>query len=112
MVDATSSVFPHDAGDGADDTNETTQAIGFAAAGTLGAIVARKLSVNGSPEQISGWLKRRYPGDPEMQISHETIYRSLFIQARGVLPERLVSGFIHGIKRMPCAFTPGGGELP
>lgn len=54
-------------------------------------IVARKLSVNWSPEQISGWLKRRYPGDPEMQISHETIYRSLFVQARGVLKRELVA---------------------
>jgi IS30 family transposase len=48
-------------------------------------VVAKKLSLNWSPEQISGWLKRRNPGDPEMQISHETIYRSLFVQARGVL---------------------------
>ena len=53
-------------------------------------VVAKKLSSNWSPEQISGWLKRRYPGDPEMQISHETIYRSLFVQARGVLKKELV----------------------
>ncbi len=53
-------------------------------------IVAKKLSLNWSPEQISGWLKRRYPGDPEMQISHETLYRSLFVQARGVLKKELV----------------------
>jgi IS30 family transposase len=32
-----------------------------------------------SPEQIAGWLKRTYPGEPEKQVSHETIYRSLFI---------------------------------
>ena len=54
-------------------------------------IVARKLSLNWSPEQISGWLKRRYPVDPEMQISHETIYRTLFVQARGVLKKELVA---------------------
>jgi len=54
-------------------------------------IVAQKLSLNWSPEQISGWLKRRYPGNQEMQISHETIYRSLFVQARGVLKKELVS---------------------
>jgi IS30 family transposase len=36
-----------------------------------------------SPEQIAGWLKRTYPGKPQKQVSHETIYRSLFIQARG-----------------------------
>lgn len=53
-------------------------------------IVARKLSLDWSPEQISGWLRRRYPGEPEMQISHETIYRSLFVQARGVLKKELV----------------------
>ena len=38
-----------------------------------------------SPEQIAGWLKRTYPGEPQNQVSHETIYRSLFVQARGVL---------------------------
>ncbi len=53
-------------------------------------IVAKKLGLDWAPAQISGWLKRRYPGDPEMQISHETIYRSLFVQARGVLKKELV----------------------
>lgn len=53
-------------------------------------IVAKKLSLEWSPEQISGWLKRSYPEDKEMQISHETIYRSLFVQARGVLKKELV----------------------
>lgn len=53
-------------------------------------IVSSKLSLNWSPEQISGWLKRRYPSDQELQISHETIYRSLFVQARGVLKKELV----------------------
>jgi IS30 family transposase len=53
-------------------------------------IVARKLSANWSPEQISGWLQWRYLGDKAMQISHETIYRSLFVQARGVLKKELV----------------------
>lgn len=53
-------------------------------------IVAKKLSLDWSPEQISGWLKRRYPGNEEMNISHETIYRSLFVQARGVLKKELM----------------------
>lgn len=53
-------------------------------------IVARKLILNWSPEQISGWLKRRYPHNESMRVSHETIYRSLFIQARGVLKKELV----------------------
>jgi len=52
--------------------------------------VVKKLSLEWSPEQISGWLRRRDLGDPEMQISHETIYRSLFVQARGVLKKELV----------------------
>jgi IS30 family transposase len=52
--------------------------------------VARKLRLEWSPEQIAGWLKRRYPDRQELQISHETIYRSLFIQARGVLKKELV----------------------
>jgi IS30 family transposase len=53
-------------------------------------LVAKKLSLDGSPEQIAGWLKRRYPSTQGMQISHETIYRSLFVQARGVLKKELV----------------------
>jgi len=52
-------------------------------------IVARKLRCNWSPEQIAGWLKRAYPGNESNQVSHETIYRSLFIQARGVLKKEL-----------------------
>jgi len=52
-------------------------------------IVARKLRVNWSPEQIAGWLKRTYPGNESNQVSHETIYRSLFVQARGVLKKEL-----------------------
>ena len=43
-----------------------------------------------SPEQIAGWLKRPYLGEPQKQVSHETIYRSLFIQARGVLKKELL----------------------
>ena len=56
----------------------------------LRTIVARKLILNWSPEQISGWLKRRYPSNESMRVSHETIYRSLCIQARGVLKKELV----------------------
>jgi len=51
--------------------------------------VAAKLRQNWSPEQIAGWLKREHPGDKCKQVSHETIYRSLFIQARGVLKKEL-----------------------
>ncbi len=54
-------------------------------------LVAAKLSDNWSPEQIAGWLKHTYPGDEAHQVSHETIYRSLFVQARGVLKKDLQS---------------------
>jgi IS30 family transposase len=57
---------------------------------TLAHIVADKLQVQWSPEQIAGWLQRTYPGDESYQVSHETIYRSLFIQARGALKKELL----------------------
>ena len=47
--------------------------------------VAQKLTLQWSPQQISGWLKQEFPTHQDMQISHEAIYRSLFIQTRGVL---------------------------
>ena len=56
---------------------------------TLARIVAAKLQCLWSPEQIAGWLKCAYPDDENNQVSHETIYRSLFIQARGVLKKEL-----------------------
>jgi len=56
----------------------------------LCAHVAEKLAVDWSPQQIAGWLKRTYPQDPAMQVSHETIYRSLFVQSRGVLKQELL----------------------
>jgi IS30 family transposase len=56
----------------------------------LGHLVASKLKHHWSPEQIAGWLKRRHPHDENEQVSHETIYRSLFIQARGALKKELL----------------------
>ena len=56
---------------------------------TLCQIVAKKLKLNWSPQQIAGWLKREFPGDEHNYVSHETIYRSLFVQARGVLKKEL-----------------------
>ena len=53
-------------------------------------IVASKLILDWSPEQISGWLKTQHPDDESLRVSHETIYRSLFIQARGVLKKELM----------------------
>ena len=55
----------------------------------LRAVVERRLVEKRSPQQIAGWLGRAYAGDPRMQISHETIYLSLFIQSRGALKREL-----------------------
>lgn len=56
---------------------------------TLRNYVADKLALNWSPEQISGWLKHMYPNDSNMWVSAETIYKSLYVQARGVLKKEL-----------------------
>ena len=56
----------------------------------LAGIVARKLQLQWSPWQIAGWLKCTYPDDEAFQVSHETIYRTLFIQARGALKKELL----------------------
>ena len=57
----------------------------------LRTVVATKLAAKWSPVQIAGWLVSAYPDDPTMQVSHETIYRSLFVQARGVLKRELTA---------------------
>jgi len=57
---------------------------------TLREIVASKLMQDWSPEQISGWLKWQFPEDEDLRVSHETIYRSLFLQARGALKKELI----------------------
>lgn len=54
-------------------------------------LVAEKLSLQWSPQQIAGWLAGQFPADQSMRVSHETIYRSLFIQARGVLKKELLA---------------------
>ena len=72
-------------------------------------IVAEKLKQQQwSPQQIAGWLKATYPDEPEMQVSHETIYRTLFIQSRGALRRELTSHLRTGrvIRR------PAGTRLP
>ena len=74
----------------------------------LRAIVGEKLKQRWSPQQIAGWLKTTYPDDPEMQVSHETIYRTLFIQSRGALRKELTAHLRTGrvIRR------PAGTRLP
>jgi IS30 family transposase len=56
----------------------------------LARIVAEKLRLQWAPRQIAGWLKRTYADDENYQVSHETIYKSLFIQARGALKKELI----------------------
>ena len=56
----------------------------------LRTLVASKLMQDWSPEQISGWLKQSYPDNESLRVSHETIYRTLFLQARGALKQELV----------------------
>ena len=63
----------------------------LAANRVLARLVAGKLRLQWSPEQVAGWLKRTYPDDTSRQVSPETIYRSLFIQARGALKKELVA---------------------
>jgi IS30 family transposase len=46
-----------------------------------------------APQQIAGWLKDEYPKNPELWVSHETIYRSLFVQARGALKKAAIDHY-------------------
>ena len=55
----------------------------------LRAVVEAKLELRWSPQQISGWLALAFPDDPEMRVSHETIYLSLYVHARGALRREL-----------------------
>ena len=57
----------------------------------LRAVVAAQLHARWAPQQIAGWLVTEYPDDPTMRVSHETIYRSLYLQARGVLKKELIA---------------------
>ncbi len=63
----------------------------LAACPRLRSEVERRLAMWWSPEQISAWLCRAYPNDPEMRVSHETIYMSLFVQSRGALRRELTA---------------------
>jgi IS30 family transposase len=71
----------------------------------LRSAVARKLQLDWAPQQISKWLRSEYPDDEAMQVSHETIYQTLFVQARGVFKRELIthlrrSGFIRRAKAL------------
>jgi IS30 family transposase len=79
-------------------------------------VVARKLRAEWSPQQIAEWLKVHYPKDPQMQVSHETIYRTLYVQARGALKKELVSHLRrrHPVRRSRAnnRRTQGRGKIP
>ena len=74
--------------------------------------VAEKLKQNWAPEQIAGWLKRKNPGDEGNQVSHETIYRTLYIQTRGALKKELLEHLRSGrtIRRSIHSSRHGGGR--
>jgi IS30 family transposase len=74
----------------------------------LRAVVEAKLELRWSPEQIAGWLSVQYPDDPEMRVSHETIYLSLFVQTRGALRTELT----RYLRQRRSARRPGGDPLP
>lgn len=61
----------------------------LAARPELREVVAQRLAQRWSPQQIAGWLRRVHPDDAEWWVSHETIYRSLFVQAKGALKHEL-----------------------
>jgi IS30 family transposase len=75
-------------------------------------IVAGKLKRAWSPEQIAGWLKRRYPQNESLRVSHETIYRSLFIQSRGALKQELLKHLRSGRRIRHSRYASGkGGKI-
>ena len=75
-------------------------------------LVAAKLALDWSPQQISGWLARTYPGEQALRVSSETIYRSLFVQTRGVLRKELMAHLRtrRTIRRSRRATTKGQGR--
>jgi IS30 family transposase len=75
-------------------------------------LVAAKLALDWSPQQISGWLARTYPGEQARHVSTETIYRSLFVQARGVLRKELMAHLRtrRSVRRSQHASTKGQGR--
>jgi IS30 family transposase len=81
----------------------------------LRAMVAAKLKLRWSPQQIAGWLRHEHGDDPELQVSHETIYMSLFVQSRGALKRELTTYLrMRRVLRRPRATRPyyhGSGKL-
>jgi IS30 family transposase len=80
----------------------------LAACPRLRGVVEAKLEKRWSPQQIAGWLPRAYPKHPEMRVSHETIYMSLFVQGRGALRQELFRSLRQG-RALHC---PKGARQP
>lgn len=84
--------------------------------GRLRRVVARKLALQWSPQQIAEWLQMTYPTEPTMQVSHETIYRTLYVQARGALKKELVAHLRRHRprrrSRQATGVVPGRGQIP
>lgn len=78
----------------------------------LRAVVAAKLRADWSPQQIAAWLVTTYPDDPAMHVSHETIYRTLYVQARGALKQELTAHLRRRrvLRRSRAATTRGHGQ--
>ena len=77
----------------------------------LRAVVEAKLELRWSPQQISGWLVEQFPDDPELRVSHETIYLSLFVQSRGALRKELTRSLRSGhTARRPQGHTHMNGQ--
>ena len=78
----------------------------------LCAVVAAKLAADWSPQQIAAWLVSEYPDDPAMRVSHETIYRTLYVQARGALKKELTAHLRRRrtMRRSRAATTRGHGQ--
>lgn len=78
----------------------------------LRAMVATKLQADWAPQQIAAWLMSTYPDDPTMHVSHETIYRTLYVQARGALKKELTAHLRRRriMRRSRAATTRGHGQ--
>jgi IS30 family transposase len=75
-------------------------------------LIAEKLARQWSPQQIAGWLRRTFPSDPDQHVSHETIYRSVFVQSRGVLKRELAQHLRRHRTRRHARAATGVGHYP
>lgn len=83
----------------------------LAANPVLRAVVEEKLGLQWSPQQISGWLRVEFADRAEMQVSHETIYMSLFVQTRGALRRELARELRRGrVNRYPRGYSRNNGQ--